>query len=86
MLALTVWWFCSRLDNFGFVDTTIEDLDLHKRAIFYYSMAAMLLGAQFITVGFLAELMTAYHMKDASTYSIRERTDRKRTDEDRQPE
>lgn len=81
VLALTIWWFCSRLDNFGFVDTTIEDLDLHKRAIFYYSMAAMLLGAQFITVGFLAELMTAYHMKNASTYSIRERTDEERQSE-----
>jgi len=81
VLVLSVWWFCSRLDDFGLVGTTIENLDLHKRAIFYYSMGAVLLGAQFITVGFLAELMTAYHMKDTSTYSIRQRTDKERQSE-----
>lgn len=73
VLVLTVSWVWSRLDG-----VAGNELHLHERAIFYYSMAAMLLGAQFITVGFLAELMTAYHMKDASTYSIRERTDKER--------
>ncbi len=71
VVALTAMWFWSRLDS---VDG--NELHLHERAIFYYSMAAVLLGAQFITVGFLAELLTAYHMKDVSTYSIRERTDK----------
>lgn len=68
VFALTVWWFVSRLV------TSIEPIHLHERAIFYYTLAAMLLGAQFLSVGFLAELFTAYHMKDASTYSIKERT------------
>jgi len=67
VLALTVWWVVSR---------TVPDLtpvDLHKRAIFYYSIVAMLLGAQFITVGFLAEMLTAYHTDKASSYSIKQR-------------
>ncbi len=68
VFALSAWWVWSRLDG-----VAGNELHLHERAIFYYSMAAMLLGAQFITVGFLAELITAYHMKNASTYSIRER-------------
>lgn len=70
---LTIWWFVSRLDNWGMVDWTIEDLELHKRAIFYYSMGAVLLGAQFLTIGFLAEQLTAYRMQDASTYSVKQR-------------
>ena len=67
VLALTAWWVVSR---------TVPDLtpvDLHKRAIFYYSIVAMLLGAQFITVGFLAEMLTAYHADKAPSYSIKQR-------------
>jgi dolichol-phosphate mannosyltransferase len=67
VLILTGWWFLSRMVSW------LEPLHLHERAIFYYSMAAMLLGAQFVSVGFLAELFTAYHMHDASTYSIKQR-------------
>jgi dolichol-phosphate mannosyltransferase len=68
--CLTVWWFISRL---------IDDLTpvhLHERAIFYYSMAAMLLGAQFITVGFLAEMLTASHTDKTASYSIKQRVGR----------
>ena len=36
-------------------------------------MAAMLLGAQFLSVGFLGELLTAYHSRDTKTYALRER-------------
>jgi glycosyltransferase involved in cell wall biosynthesis len=68
VLILTVWWFVSRLVH-GF-----EPINLHERAIFYYSMAALLLGAQLVSVGILAELITAYHMRDTRAYSIRERT------------
>ncbi len=70
---LTIWWFVSRLDNWGMVSWTIEDLELHRRAIFYYSMGAVLLGAQFLTIGFLAEQLTAYRMQDESTYSVKQR-------------
>jgi hypothetical protein len=48
-------------------------LHLHERAIFYYSIVAVLLGAQFMAIGFLAELMTAYLGGKKGTYSVRER-------------
>jgi dolichol-phosphate mannosyltransferase len=67
MLALAVWWVVSRL-----VDV-VDPIHLHERAIFYYSMGAMLLGAQFVTAGFLAEMITASHMREASTYTIKQR-------------
>jgi dolichol-phosphate mannosyltransferase len=67
--ALSLWWIASRLDG------NIEnDMHLHERAIFYYSMGAMLLGGQFFSIGVLAELMTAFHGRDSSAYSIRQTT------------
>jgi hypothetical protein len=66
--VLTVWWIVSRLSFWPG-----EMLHLHTRAIFYYSMVALLLGAQFMSVGFLAELVIAYHVREAPSYSLRER-------------
>jgi glycosyltransferase involved in cell wall biosynthesis len=48
---------------------------LHQRALLTYSVAAVLLGAQMMSIGFLAELMTAYLRRDEDSYSIAERTD-----------
>ena len=67
VLALTIWWVVSRVVG------ALEPIHLHERAVFYYSMGAMLLGAQFVTAGFLAEMITASHMRDASTYTIKQR-------------
>ncbi|MBI3824087.1 MAG: glycosyltransferase family 2 protein [Planctomycetes bacterium] len=47
---------------------------LHNRPALIYSAAAMLLGAQMMSIGFLAELMTAYMSKDQESYSVKERT------------
>ena len=69
VLVLTAWWFVSRIPGLE-----LEPINLHERAIFYYTMAALLLGAQFVSVGILAELITAYHMRDARAFSVRERT------------
>lgn len=44
------------------------------RPLLIYSVAALLLGAQFMSMGFLAEMITAYSGRDADTYSIREET------------
>jgi glycosyltransferase involved in cell wall biosynthesis len=66
--VLTAWWAVSRLSFWPG-----DALHLHERAIFYYSMGALLLGAQFVSVGFLAELLTAYHIRDTQSYSLRER-------------
>lgn len=66
VLYLTGWWFLSRLIS------SWEELHLHERAIFYYSMVAMLLGAQFVTAGFLGEMLTAYHSDKTASYSIQQ--------------
>jgi dolichol-phosphate mannosyltransferase len=53
---------------------TLEPIHLHERAVFYYSIVAVLLGAQFMTIGFLAEMITESCGKDQQPYSIKERT------------
>ena len=73
---LTGWKIVSIL-----VDS-IPLLHLHERAVFYYSIVAVLLGAQFMTIGFLAELITAHTMRDVDTYSIKETTITKQTQSD----
>jgi len=47
---------------------------IHERALVYYSLAALLLGAQLMSIGFLAELITAYQSRDTDSYSIKETT------------
>ena len=49
---------------------------LHQRPLLIYSLGALLLGGQLMSIGFLAELITAYHGRDVDTYSISERTAR----------
>ena len=51
-----------------------EITPLHERPAVIYSLGALLLGAQLTSMGFLAELITAYQVRDADTYSIAERT------------
>jgi len=48
---------------------------LHERPLLIYSVAALLLGAQMMSIGFLAELITAYQGRDEDSYSIAERTE-----------
>jgi glycosyltransferase involved in cell wall biosynthesis len=47
---------------------------LHGRPLLTYSVAALLLGAQMMSIGFLAELITAYQGRDEDSYSIAEQT------------
>lgn len=49
---------------------------LHNRPMLIYAVAALLLGAQMMSIGFLAELITDYLGRDEDSYSIAERTDR----------
>jgi glycosyltransferase involved in cell wall biosynthesis len=51
---------------------------LHQRPALIYSAAAMLLGAQMMSIGFLAELITAYMSKDQESYSVKEKTTARR--------
>jgi hypothetical protein len=68
ILWLTFWWCLSRLLPF------LEPLNLHERAIFYYAIVALLLGAQFLCVGLLAEMMAANRNREDPPYSIKART------------
>ncbi len=47
---------------------------LHRRPLLIYSAAALILGAQMMSIGFLAELITAYQSRDEDAYSIAEQT------------
>jgi dolichol-phosphate mannosyltransferase len=47
---------------------------IHERALPIYSLAALLLGVQLLSMGFLAELLTAYRGRDEDSYSISEQT------------
>ena len=47
---------------------------LHQRPAVIYSMGALLLGGQLMSIGFLAEMITAYQHRDTDTYSIAKRT------------
>jgi glycosyltransferase involved in cell wall biosynthesis len=49
-------------------------LPLHERPLLIYALAALLLGAQMMSIGFLAEMVTAYMGRDEDSYSIAEET------------
>lgn len=51
-----------------------ENPQLHQRPLLLYSVGALLLGGQLLSIGFLAELITAFLGRDADTYSIAEET------------
>lgn len=53
------------------------DPELHNRPALIFSIGAILFGAQLMSIGFLAELITAYTGRDAETYSIVERAERR---------
>lgn len=64
------------LAGYWVVDKAMPDWkleDLHNRPAMMYSMGALLLGAQFISMGFLAELLTSYLGRDVKTYSVKAR-------------
>ena len=52
----------------------MAELHLTERAIFYYCLGAALMGAQFISIGFIAELITSMHGRDSDTYSVAQRS------------
>jgi dolichol-phosphate mannosyltransferase len=60
--------------NFFYPEEARPFLPLHQRPLMIYALAALLLGAQMMSIGFLAELMIAYHGRDADSYSIAEET------------
>jgi glycosyltransferase involved in cell wall biosynthesis len=67
LLYLAVTWLIRLWDRDLF-------LPLHERPLLIYALGAVLLGAQMMSIGFLAELITAYQNRDEDSYSIVERT------------
>jgi glycosyltransferase involved in cell wall biosynthesis len=67
MIYLGITWLVRLWDEGAF-------LPLHDRPLLTYSVAALLLGAQMVSIGFLAELITAYQGRDEDSYSIAEQT------------
>ncbi len=49
-------------------------IHLHETAMLYYALGLFVIGAQFLSVGLLGEMLTAYKMRDTDTYSIAQRT------------
>jgi glycosyltransferase involved in cell wall biosynthesis len=47
---------------------------LHQRPLLTYGVAALLLGAQVMSIGFVAELITAFNSREEDSYSIVEQT------------
>jgi glycosyltransferase involved in cell wall biosynthesis len=70
MIYLGITWLINWLST----GPILPFLPLHERPLLIYSVAALLLGAQMMSIGFLAELMTAYLSRDDDSYSIAERT------------
>ena len=65
---LALYWVAAQLvPEWGLIP-------LHQRPAVIYSMGALLLGAQLLSIGFLAELITAYHSHEVEHYSISGRT------------
>ena len=68
MTYLAGYWILKEFFTFG------EDwLPLHQRPLTLYSLGALLLGFQLISLGFLAELITAYQGRSTSNFSIKQR-------------
>lgn len=63
LIVLSLMWVFSRL-------TPLTDVHLHEKAIFYYCIVALLLGVQLISMGFLAELITAQNRPTRKPYCI----------------
>ena len=68
MFYLATIWVISRLMP------EMADVHLHQRALLFYSLGGLLLGGQLISIGFLAELITARTARDVDTYSVSEQT------------
>lgn len=58
----------------GQINADWQGTPLHQRPAVIYSMGALLLGGQLMSIGFLAELITAYQFRESDTYSVAERT------------
>lgn len=66
------YWVISRMGIPG-----IPPLLLHEKVGHIYAIGLMLLGAQFMAIGFMAELFVAFHEPHQEPYSIAQKTEEK---------
>lgn len=59
---------------------SMADVHLHETAVFYYCILAILLGAQFLTTGLLAELIVSRTSTRESDFSVAEKIGRLASD------
>jgi glycosyltransferase involved in cell wall biosynthesis len=75
-----VWMFGHAIQPylvwFGLLKQVGEVAPIGGRPLLMYSMAALLLGAQLLSLGFLAELIVANTNREADSFSVAERTKR----------
>jgi dolichol-phosphate mannosyltransferase len=68
MFILAVRWVLSRtVDGW-------QAIHLHQTASLYYALGLFIIGAQFMSIGLLGEMIAAYLVRDTETYSIAEHT------------
>jgi len=68
MFYLAVRWCLSRMiDGWQIVH-------LHETAALYYALALFIIGGQFLSLGFLGEMIAALLVRETDTYSISEHT------------
>ncbi len=70
---LTITWVLANATDWNVRFPSWQFKPLHERPAVLYSIGMLLLGAQFISMGFLAELFTAYYGRTAVPYSIKQR-------------
>jgi dolichol-phosphate mannosyltransferase len=68
MSYLAVIWIVSRLPG----QPPEAAVHLHERAALVYSMVAVLMGAQLVAIGFVAEMIAALVSRDRDEFSIAE--------------
>ncbi|MCO6046565.1 glycosyltransferase family 2 protein [Aeoliella sp. ICT_H6.2] len=61
---LAVMWCVSR------ISPSIDPVHLHETAALYYALASFLIGGQFLSVGLLGEMITAFLIRKADMYSV----------------
>ncbi len=66
LVYLAVIWCVSRLSP------GMEVVHLHQTAALYYALAAFLIGGQFLSIGLLGEMITAFLIRKADLYSVAE--------------
>lgn len=67
MFYLAVVWCVTRLPG-------NEPVHLHETAALYYALVALLIGAQLLAIGFVAEMIASLVSRESDHYSVKEHT------------